>query len=103
MSNTKINNNVETTTQEVQLVEGLFTPSEANHIVNVLIEQKVNFHKLQKLRVCEGCEDADTTYENNRIQELLNEKQTAKDYIAIARKEGYNVVINGTLNISFVK
>ncbi len=103
MSQTKIDSNVEKATQEVQLVEGLFTPSEANHIVNVLIEQKVNFHKLQKLRMCEGYEESDTTYETNRIQELLNEKQIAKDYISIARKEGYNVVINGTLNISFVK
>ena len=39
----------------------------------------------------------------NRIKELNGAKQTAKDYISIARKEGYNVVINGTLNISFVK
>ena len=49
MSNAKIQGNVETAKQEVQLVEGLFTPSEANHIVNVLIEQKVNFHKLQRI------------------------------------------------------
>lgn len=103
MSNTNTKKSVEKATQEVNLVEGLFTPSEANHLVNVLIEQKVNFHKLQKLRICEGQEDADITYENNRIEELLNEKQIAKDYISIARKEGYNVVINGTLNISFVK
>lgn len=103
MSNARAQDNVESATQEVQLVEGLFSPSEANHIVNVLIEQKVNFHKLQKLKISEGNDDADTTYENNRIQELLNEKQTAKDYIAIAKKEGLNVVINGTLNISFVK
>ncbi|MDY2586542.1 hypothetical protein [Winogradskyella aquimaris] len=103
MSNTKTEKSVEKATQEVQLVEGMFTPSEANHIINVLIEQKINFHKLQKLSMCEGCETADTTYENNRIEELLNEKQIAKDYISIARKEGYNVVINGTLNISFVK
>ncbi|WP_369998252.1 hypothetical protein [Winogradskyella sp.] len=101
MSTTKTN--VKKATQKVQLVEGLFTPSEANHIVNVLIEQKVNFHKLQRLSIREGCEDADTTYENNRISELQNEKQIAKDHIAIARKEGYNVVINGTLNISFIK
>jgi len=103
MTNTTTEHAVETAKQEVQLVEGLFTPSEANHIVNVLIEQKVNFHKLQKLRLCEGNETSDTSYEANRIEELLNEKQIAKDYITIARKEGYNVVINGTLNISFVK
>jgi len=62
MSNTKTQTNVKEAKQSVQLVEGLFTPSEASHIVNVLIEQKVNFHKLQKLRMCEGNEDSDTTY-----------------------------------------
>ncbi|NNC46660.1 MAG: hypothetical protein HKN99_12320 [Winogradskyella sp.] len=103
MKTTKTKQTVETAKQQVQLVEGLFTPFEAAHIVNVLIEQKVNFHKLQKLRLCEGDECADITYENNRINELQNEKQIAKDYIAIARKEGYNVVINGTLDISFIK
>ena len=102
MTNTE-QTKVEKAQQEVQLVEGLFTPSEAMHVVNALIDQKLNFHKIQKLRLWEGCEDSDTTYENNRIKELNGAKQTAKDYISIARKEGYNVVINGTLNISFVK
>lgn len=102
MTNTE-QTKVEKAQQEVQLVEGLFTPSEAMHVVNALIDQKLNFHKIQKLRLWEGCDEADTTYENNRIKELNGAKQTAKDYISIARKEGYNVVINGTLNISFVK
>ncbi|WP_439151154.1 hypothetical protein [Winogradskyella sp.] len=103
MSNTKTKTDVKEAKQAVQLVEGLFKPSEASHIVNVLLEQKINFHKVQKLRLCEGNENSDTTYENSRIEELLKEKQIAKDYISIARKEGYNVVINGTLDISFVK
>jgi hypothetical protein len=103
MTNTETKQIVEKAKQEVQLVEGLFTPSEATHIVNALIDQKVNFHKIQKLRMCEGYDEADTTYENSRINELNDAKQTAKDYISIARKQGYNVVINGTLNISFVK
>ena len=102
MTNTETKK-VEKAQQEVQLVEGLFKPSEATHIVNALIDQKINFHKIQKLRLWEGSEEADTTYENSRIKELDNAKKIAKDYISIARKEGYNVVINGTLNISFVK
>ena len=102
MTNTETKK-VEKAQQEVQLVEGLFKPSEATHVVNALIDQKINFHKIQKLRLWEGSEEADTTYENNLIKELNDAKQTAKDYIAIARKEGYNVVINSTLSISFVK
>ena len=91
------------TEQKINLVEGKFTPSEASHVVNSLIEQKINFHKLQRLRMCEGHEDSDTTYESSRVQELYNEKQIAKDYIAIARQEGYDVIINGTLEITFSK
>ncbi|MEF3079219.1 hypothetical protein [Winogradskyella poriferorum] len=103
MSNTKKQDKIEKATQEVNLVEGLFRPSEADFLINVLIEEKINFHKLQRLSLCIGQEKADTKYENSRIDELLREKQIAKDYISVARKEGYNVVINGKLNISFVK
>ncbi|NRB60927.1 MAG: hypothetical protein HRU50_13440 [Winogradskyella sp.] len=103
MSDSHPHNDVKNAVQKVQLVEGLFTPQEGNHIVNVLIEQKVNFHKLQRIKIRENSEEADTTYEDKRIEELIHEKHTAKSYLEKARKEGYNVVINGTLNISFVK
>ncbi|MFP4846884.1 hypothetical protein [Winogradskyella sp. PE311] len=95
--------NVIKTEQKVNLVEGKFTPSEASHVVNALIEQKINFHKVQRLRMCEGFEDSDTSYMNGRVKELMNEKQIAKDYINIARREGYDVIINGTLEITFTK
>jgi hypothetical protein len=98
-----LENTIVKTEQKINLVEGKFTPSEASHVVNSLIGEKINFHKLQRLILCEGNEDSDTTYENKRIQELQNEKQIAKDYIANARRDGYDVFINGTLDITFTK
>ena len=87
--------------QKVQLVEGKFNPSEATDIISSLIAEKINFHKLQRLSKCEGNENANCEYPDNRIHELEDERMIAKEFIKIARKEGYNLRINGTLEISF--
>jgi len=88
------------TKQAIQLVEGEFTPSEANHVIISLLNEKINFHKLQRLQVCEGNQNSDTAYTDNRIKELEQEKQTAKEFIANLRSLGRNVKINGTLEIT---
>lgn len=91
------------TTQKVQLVEGGFTASEAMDVISSLIEQKINFHKLQRLSVCEGHQNADTEFENRRIEELMNELRIAKAYLAEARRNGHMVSINGVLDINLIK
>lgn len=87
--------------QKVQLVEGKFTPSEASDIITALIDEKINFHKVQRLSVCEGDECAETPKVNQRILELQEEKKKARAFIQEARKEGMNVRINGILEITF--
>lgn len=91
------------TLQKVQLVEGTFTPSEASDVISALIDEKINFHKLQRLSLCEGHQDANTTYPDGRIGELMREKDIAKDIIREARTMGYQLQIDGTLEITFVK
>lgn len=91
------------TLQKVQLVEGKFTPSEASDIVNALIDEKINFHKLQRLSLCEGHQDADTEYPDGRIGELMREKDVAKAIIQEARAMGYKLQIDGILELTFVK
>lgn len=87
--------------QKVQLVEGTFTPSEASDVISSLIQEKINFHKLQRLSKCEGNENANCEYPDNRVKELEDEKLIAKEFIKIARKEGSNLRINGVIEISF--
>jgi len=87
--------------QKVQLVEGKFTPAEASDIITALIAEKINFHKLQRLGRCEGNIHANCEYPDNRVKELEDERMIAKEFIKMARKEGYNLKINGTLEISF--
>ncbi|MFD0798973.1 hypothetical protein ACFQZJ_15985 [Maribacter chungangensis] len=93
----------QTTTQKIQLVEGEFTISEANDVVTSLIDEKLNFHKLQRLSLSEGSSFADTRYPDGRIGELEREKATARAFFAEARKTGATIKINGTLEISLLK
>ena len=88
------------TTQKIQLVDGTFTPSETADVVLALLQEKINFHKLQRLSWCEGSTDADTQYPDDRIAELQSEKQVIKDFIAQVRHEGKRLRINGTLEIT---
>lgn len=88
------------TKQKIQLVDGTFTPSEASDVILALLDEKINFHKLQRLSWCEGSTAADTEYPDSRIQELEKEKQIIKEFIASVRHEGKKLKISGVLNIT---
>ena len=87
--------------QKVQLVEGKFTPSEASDVISSLINEKINFHKLQRLSRVEGDANADCIAPDARIKELEEERMIAREFIKIARKEGCNLRINGIIEIAF--
>jgi len=91
---------VKKTKQNINLVEGEFTPSEAAHIVSALLDEKINFHKLQRLTLLEGNSDNPTKYADKRIIELENEKRIAKEFIIKMRQEGMKLRINSTIEIT---
>ncbi|WP_350293133.1 hypothetical protein [uncultured Croceitalea sp.] len=88
------------TKQKIQLVDGTFSPSEAGDVILALLDEKINFHKLQRISWCEGSDKADTEYPDGRIKELLEEKRIAKEFIASVRNEGKRLRIDGILNIT---
>lgn len=87
--------------QKINLVDGQFTPSEASDVINALIKEKINFHKLQRLCVTEHCETSDTGHLDGRIGELTRERETAARFIKEARSAGKKITISGTLELSF--
>jgi len=91
---------IEKGTQNIQLVKGQFTPSETSHIIKSLINEKINFHKIQRLQIWEGNHKCETDQLDGRIKELENEKKTALDFINSVRGLGQNLKINGILEIS---
>ena len=88
------------TKQKIQLVDGTFTASEAADVILALLDEKINFHKLQRISWCEGDNAANTNYPDGRISELQNEKRIAKDFINSVRHEGKRLRIDGILNIT---
>ncbi len=91
------------TKQQIQLVDGNFNVSEASDVVLSLLNEKINFHKLQRLSLCEGFSGANTKYPDERITELEREKSIAQDFFAQARAEGLTLKIDGVLKISINK
>ena len=79
---------------------GILRFPEASDIVQTLINEKINFHKLQRLSLCEGFSEANTKYPDKRITELEHEKSVAKAFFQNARVKGFSVKINGTLEIA---
>ena len=94
---------IEKGTQKIELVKGEFTPSEASHIIMNLIDQKINFHKLQRLQIWEGNHECKTNQLDGRIEELEREKEIARNFISSIRGLGQNLIIDGVLKISVAK
>ncbi len=90
----------EKVSQKIQLVKGEFTPSEASHIVIKLIDEKINFHKVQRLQIYEGNHKCETEELDARIKELEKERRIAKEFIKQTKGLGKNLKINGVLDIS---
>lgn len=86
----------------IQLVDGTFTPSEASDVITALIDEKINFHKIQRLQLWEGNHKCNTNGLDGRIEQLMKEKQLAREIINEARSKGTKIIINGTLSLKFV-
>jgi len=89
--------------QKIQLIKGEFTPSEALDIIRSLIDEKINFHKIQRLQLWEGSHRCNTEQLDGRIQELEKEKQIAREFIEGLKAQGKNLNINGVLEIKIAE
>lgn len=85
---------------EVNLVDGKFTVSEAKDVISALIDQKINFHKVQRLSIWEGNEGEQAEFPNGRIVELARDKKKIKKFLSSLKQQGLNVRITGTLEIT---
>jgi hypothetical protein len=89
-------------TYKVQLVDGKFTATEAKEVINSLIDEKINFHKIHRLSMCEGNQNSDTTFDDNRLSQLMREKESFRDIYLEAKKAGKQVRINGVLEVEIL-
>lgn len=88
--------------KEIQLVKGVFSVLDANEIIMSLINEKINFNKLKRLQIWEGNHSSNTDFIDKRIEELENEKIVLREILKKAKESGYQVEINGLLEISIL-
>lgn len=86
---------------KVNLVEGEFTAAEASDVVSALINEKINFHKLHRLSMCEGNIHSDTSFDDSRLAQLMREKEALKMICREAKLAGKKVRISGQLDLEF--
>lgn len=86
--------------KEIKLIDGEFTPTQASDILNAMIDQKINFHKIENLQHWEKDHDNDPKPFIDRIQQLEDEKKALDTYITQIKKSGKNVRIDGLLSLS---
>ncbi|WP_167342267.1 hypothetical protein I5168_07740 [Nonlabens sp. SCSIO 43208] len=84
---------------KVNLVEGTFTPQESLDIINALIKEKINFHKLHRLSIAEGNLYEDTSYDDDRVAQLNEERQSYREFYKEIKQSGKKLRIKGTIEI----
>jgi hypothetical protein len=94
---TDLNYKIET--KHIKLVDGEFTPSQALDILSALIDEKINYHKVENLQHWESNHHTDPQPFLKRIQELEHQKQVLEDYVLKLKKAGQNLKINGKLSL----
>lgn len=87
------------TAQKIDLIDGFFTASEASDIINSVLKVKINFHKLQRLSLTEGNDKDQCSYDNGRIDVLMNEQIIAKEFFSQARLEGKKLKMRSIIQI----
>jgi hypothetical protein len=92
-----------TTKQEVLLIDGLFNATDAADIIDAVLDVKINYHKLKRLSITEGNSEDICEYDNDRINELLNAKKTAREYFKNVRLNGGKLRVDSKISIAIEK
>jgi len=86
------------TTENVTLINGVFTPQEAREVLLTLLNHKINFHRLRNFSSEErfGKKDEAST---KRLKELDESRKQVLSLLADAESAGYKLEIESMINI----
>ncbi|MEO8234208.1 MAG: hypothetical protein ABI549_02235 [Flavobacterium sp.] len=99
----KKNIQIENQKQTIQLLDGEFTPSQAFDLITALINQKINYHKLEGLKNWERDHKYDEAPLRNRIKELEDAIKRTKDFMLELKHSGKNLKIDGVIKMSVIE
>lgn len=86
----------------IKLIEGVFTFEEAAEILFSLLMHKIKFHNLQLLHG-QALNEENRKRSEERIHALKESKNIITEMILTARDKGYELQIDSSIDIKFVK
>lgn len=87
----------------IQLVKDNCPPDEAAELIETLVGDRIRLHNIQMLRRWEGNHRFDSTPFDQKIVELKTQRKNARELLAEAREQGYNLEVSASIELRLVK
>ena len=85
---------------QINLIDGYFTPSEAQSILTPVLDKKINFHQIKRMTGFEHDHQDACAPDRDRILELSTAKVKAEDIFLQAKLEGKKVKMQSVIHIT---
>lgn len=89
--------------QQLDALNGTYSPSEARDILANIIDYQINFYKLKHLSQWERNHNASAATIDNKIKKLVQQKKDMIELTNKARLGGLRITLGGTLELSLKK
>lgn len=88
--------------KQIKLVDGEFSKFQASEVLNLLINQKINYHKIEGIQSWEQNHETVNSPIRNRIQELEQEKKKLASLLENLKDGEHKLQINGVIEIKVI-
>lgn len=96
------NVDIEKTISCLKLIEGTFSPASTSDLLKGFINEKINYHKVNKLMLTEANHNDETSYDNSRINELRGDLEKLKEALKYARENNKKFKLSSTVSIELI-
>lgn len=87
--------------QKFKLIDGIFSPSQAQQVLGAMVKGKIDYHSLEKHGEAERSGGANDS-SNARLEYLRNLDQELKRLFGSAKASGKRLKISGNIEVTFI-
>lgn len=88
----------EATKKEIKLIDGVFTPSEVNSLLTTMIDNKINYHKLDDFSYHIRT-DRHPHHSKERVAELIEAKTELRSWVNLIQQHSSSLIVKGVITI----
>ena len=88
--------------RDLKLIEGTFSPSSTSDLLKSFINEKIKYHKVNRLMLTEANHNDDTSYDNSRINELKKDLLELEETIQFARANKKKFKLKSMIKIELI-